>query len=142
MNINPETWSAIAAISSATAAGISALSLLNSNRQLKRAGLSVRTIREMENGKPRSYFCVQNLGPAIAHDIELTLTGFSATEDVNLLDISPDGILRIPYLAPGSDVRRPIHLVMGTDVTNLISGHVSWLDNKHRDALFSVPRMQ
>lgn len=142
MSIDSETWSAIAAIGSAAAAGISALSLLASNRQFKRAGISVRTIREMENGKPRSYFCVQNLGPAIARDIEVSIADFSAPEDVNLLDFSPDGLLRIPYLAPGSEIRRPIHLVMGTDVTKLISGHISWLDLRHREVEFSVPRMQ
>lgn len=102
MSIDSKTWAAIAAIGSAATAGISALSLRTSNRQMKRAGISVRTIREMQNGKPPSDFCVQSLRPAIARDVKVSISEFSAPEDANLLDFSPDGILRIPYLAPGS----------------------------------------
>ncbi len=142
MKIDPETWSAIAAIGSAAAAGISALSLWSTTQRNRLAGVVVRTTREIENGRPRSYFSVCNLGPSIAREIEVRISSFAVQDQENLLDLAPDGVLRIPYLAPGSEVRRPIHLVMGTDITKLISGRVSWIDRKSRETTFDVPRMQ
>jgi hypothetical protein len=142
MGIDAETWSAIAAVGSAGAAGISAFSLWTTSRRSRVAGVVVRTIREIENGKPRSYFSILNLGPAIAREIEVRISGFAGSEQENILDFSPEGVLRIPYLAPGSDVRRPIHLVMGTDITKLISGQISWNDRKRHETSFEVPRMQ